>query len=369
MKKVKNKRMVLLLAVVAISLMGYGTTPALEENKMVIEDTYESYNPDDEGIGQFNAEYSKDGKKYKLLEIKTEIIDSYPEKEETIIDVDSDRLYGTNSAEENPPAETIEQDGVYYLKSSVLLSGMTVERTENKKSEIEYNGVSYIDELPERGSVTVTDSLTGKQYKQELPRTDYRITGEDWVDDFSFPITIFSADADTYMLGTTEIPKEADLSQYGTEFLNVLGLSPDYYKIRSIELQDEPYEQDGEMIQAAIAHGSRRVANIVAVFEGNVTIPSEPYWYYQCEYSSIAPEEKIQTVYKIQATASYELVDKTEAATIEKTFWQQFIEFVKNPITIAVLLILFFIVMFLMLIKRKKKKDKPSVTYINDSDK
>lgn len=365
----KNKQIVLFLAVVAISLMGYGTTPALEENRMVIEDTYESYNPNDDGFGQFDAEYSKDGKNYKLLEIKTEIVDSYPEKEETIIDVDSDRFYDTKSAEENPPAETIEQDGVYYLRSSELLSGMTEERTENKKTEIKYNGVSYVDELPERGSVTVTDSLTGKQYKQELPRTDYRIAGEDWVDDFSFPITIFSVDADTYMLGTTEIPKGADLSQYGTEFLNVLGLSPDYYKISSIELQGEPYEQDGEMIQAAIAHGRRRVANIVAVFEGNVTIPSEPYWYYQCKYSSIASEEKIQTIYKIQATASYELVDKTESPTIKKTLWQQFIEFAKNPITIAVLLILFFIVMFLMLIKRKKKKDKPSVTYINDSDK
>lgn len=365
----KNKQIALFLAVVAISLRGYGTTPALEENKMVIEDTYESYNPNDDGVGQFDTEYSKDGKNYKLLEIKTEIVDSYPEKEETIIDVDSDRFYDTKSGEENPPAETIEQDGVYYLKSSELLSGMTEERTENKKTEINYNGVSYVDELPERGTVTVTDSLTGKKYKQELPRTDYRIAGEDWVDDFSFPITIFSVDADTYMLGTTEIAKGADLSQYGTEFLNVLGLSPDYYKISSIELQGEPYEQDGEMIQAAIAHGRRRVANIVAVFEGNVTIPSEPYWYYQCKYTSIVPGEKIQTIYKIQATASYELAEEIESPTIEKSFWQQFIEFVKNPITIAVLLVLFFIVMFLMLIKRKKKKGKPFVTYINDSDK
>ncbi|WP_097006483.1 hypothetical protein [Lacrimispora amygdalina] len=365
----KNKQIVLFLAVVAVSLMGYGTTPALEENKMVIEDTYESYNPDDDGIDQFEVEYSKDGKIYRLLDVKTKIVDSYPEKEETVINIDSNRFYDINSAEENPPAETIEQDGFYYLKSSELLSGMTEERTENKKTEIQYNKVSYIDELPERGPVTVTDSLTGKQYKQELPRTDYRIIGEDWVDDFSFPITIFSVDADTYMLGTTEIPKGADLGQYGTEFLNVLGLSPDYYKISSIELQGEPYEQDGEMLQAATAHGRRRVANIVAVFEGNVTIPSEPYWYYQCEYSSIVPEEKIQTIYKIQATASYELIDQTEADPIEKSLWQQIIEIVKNPVTIAVLLILFFIVMFLMLIKRKKKKDKPSVTYINDSDK
>lgn len=370
----KSKQIVIFLAVAAISLTGYGTLPVLAEEKLVIEEkTYESFNPDGDWTDLFETELSKDGKQYKILEIRTKIIGSYPEQEETIIAVDSDRFFSIISADENPPAEVVEQGVMYYLKNSELIPGMTEKRTENKKTEITYNGVSYIDELPEQGTITVTDSTTGKQYKQELPQTGYRIAAERWMDDFSFPVTIFSVDADSYMLGTTEVPKGVDLSQYGVEFLDVLELSPDYYQITGIVLQGAPYEQDGEMIQTALAHGRRWVADIVATYEGSVIIPPEPYWYYQCEYSSIEPGEEIRTIYSIQATAKYELMDGAETAEAlvtarKKPFWRQLIEFVPNPVTVAVLLILFFIIMVLILIRRKKKKQRPPITYIDGSD-
>lgn len=365
------KRSFKLLVVVPVAiflLMGYGSVPAKAGDTITIEKTFDSYSTDENTFSSvFPETYEKDGKLYKFTTIKSTVIDTQLELEEQLITIDQESSFSEEQAKDNIPLEEIEKEGnVYYLKSSELISKKTEPRTEYGKTTITYNGLGYIDELPSQEIVTVTD-YNGKEYSKKLSRTGYRILSEKWMDDFSFPVTIYSFDADSYMLGGTEIPKGSDLSQYGNEFLSVLGLDADYYQVSSVVLQGQPYEQDGELIQPAVAHGKRRVVDVEATFEGDIAIPAETVWYYQCIYSNIAPGEEIKTIYTIQANATYETIEIPVVK--DKPFWQSIIDFITNPITIAVLLILIFIVMFLILIRRKKKKNRSSVTYIKGLDK
>jgi hypothetical protein len=350
------------LLVLSISLTGYGSFPVCAEETKIQEKIFESNNPDE--TTEFADVYAEEGKQYKLAKVETIVIESRPEVKEQTITLDQDGYNSEKQARENIPLEQTEQDGVtYYLKNSELINSVTEARTEYGKTIIAYNGLEYIDELPDKGVVTVTDSLTGIEYKRELPRSGYDVIAESWKDDFSFPVKIYSYDADSYMLGNIEVPKGADLNQYGAEFLSMLGLSPEYYQINNISLQGEPYNQNDELVQDAVAHGRRRVVDVEATFEGHVSIPAETYWHYQCVYSNINPDDGINTIYTIKAIATYGAI---EEQTLEKTAWEKLIDFVSNPVTIAVLIIFFFFVMSLMLIKRKKKKVKSSVIYIND---
>ena len=364
-------------AAVAISLLGYGGFPAAaeEHNTKTLEKTIESTDPEVDASALFTEEYNDGGILYKLVDVSFQIIsESQENKEETIV-VDQDVFYDASVDESKMKPETIEVEGVtYYLQDAELQLKEVKGRTLEGESEIPYEGVEQINDIPTTGEVTIVDETTGQSYKRELPLTGYQVDQERWVDDFSFPIKIYSYDADHYLLGEVMIPKGTVLSEYGVELLDSLGLSSDYYKVNNVTLVDEPYEYDGELIQQAMAYGSRKVADVTATYAGSYTLPSVTGWYYQCTYSNKDPDKAIDTVYTIKVTATYEqeqsITYEGEPASQEqhKSLLNRLFDFITNPVTLAVLLIFIFIIIVLMLFKRKKKKTESGITYIRNSE-
>ena len=359
-----------LSAAIAISLWGYGGLPAAaeESNTVTLKKTIETTDPEVDVAGIYTEEYIEGDKTYHLKEIEKQIISSEPEMEEETIPIVTEPVYEETELENALPEETIVQNEItYYLISSEVITGTTEERTEYGKTTIAYQDVEYVDELPATGKMTVTDSVTGKEYVKSLPLSEYTVTAENWKDDFTFPVTIYSVDADYYMLGDLAIPKSADLSQYGSDFLSYLRLDSDYYKVNAITLQGEPFEQDGEWVQKATAYGSRRTVDVTAIYEGNVSIPPEKTWQYQCVYSNIDPNEESKMVYNIQVTATYLQVDN-EPEEPTYSLWEKLLNWIKDhPIESIVCILLFILVIVLLLFwvvgkKRRELKDGKYIT-------
>jgi len=360
-------RVALAIVAVAISLMGYGFPAAAEERLMIYieEQTIESTNPSEEV--QFDHEFNDGIYQYHLLGVKKQVIDSWPEVEAVEIEQNYDPIYDTDSAEEDLPPVEIVKDGIpYYLISREPITETVEARSEYGKAEIRYDDLEYIDELPDQGKVTITDSVTGKEYTRELPRSGYRVVSEQWKEGFSFDIIIYSYDADFYLLESLEIPKGSDLSQYGQEFLEYLGLDSNHYRIDSIALSGDPYEMDEELVQNAIARGSKRTVAVVATYEGIVSIPGGERNYYQCTYSNIPAGEKIPMLYKIKATATYEQVKLPEETKSVPNNW---VSWLKNllkehasDILVVLLVLAFVLIVLRILMKRRKKDDKSNQT-------
>lgn len=277
-----------------------------------------------------------------------------PEVEETTV-IDSEPVYGSAELEDNLLRETIVRDGItYYLVKREEISSATKARTEYGKATIVYYDVEYTDELPATGSVTVTDSVTGKEYVESLPRSGYTVTDGHWKDDFTFPVTIYSVDADYYMLGDTVIPRGAELNEYGDELISYLGLEGDCYEVHSVVLQGEPFEQNHEWVQRATAFGSRKTVDVAATYEGNILIPSEAFRFYRYLYSNKDPREKNMTCGVEEAAVNQSTEDEGGAVDMEgsiKNIWYQ-----------AAVLSIFLIpviglVVLLVLIRRRMKKE------------
>lgn len=58
--------------------------------------------------------------------------------------------------------------------------------------------------------------------KERSPSWRRRRPAPQWTGGFQFLITVSGYDADVFQLGNAEIPKDAELSSYGTEFLEYL---------------------------------------------------------------------------------------------------------------------------------------------------
>lgn len=363
----KIKQYIAAVMAIAISLTGYGGQLAaraeeLDPDTIEIKKEYESYNPDQDVSSIFEQELEKDGGWYRLVGIDSKILSSRPEIEVKTISIQTEPTYDIES-ENALPADTIDQEGgTYYLTKHEIQAFVSEARTEYGKATINYNNVEYLDEIPSMGNVTITDTVTGKEYIKSMPRSGYTVVGEHWTDDFSFPIKIYSVDADYYMLGSTQVPKGSDLSQYGEVFLSYLGLNIDNFRVDRVTL-GQTYEDSGELIQEAVAYGSRRTVDVAATYEGSITIPQETAWYYDCEYSNMRQDEEVKTVYSMQATGKYEAIT-VEAVSSSDDLWTQLVNWIQeHPVISAIVAIVILsglmaaILLFLAKNKRKKRRD------------
>jgi len=331
MRSNRNDLTIFQLAAVAISLLlGYGGFPAAaavsgSERTIEVKKSYTTYNPKEDVSAIFEETLEQDGITYQLQDIESQIISFEPEIEEKIISIVTEPVYDETELENIRPEETSVQNEItYYLVSSEVINGTTEERTEYGKNSMTYFDVEYVDQVPETGKVTVTDSVTGKEYVKSLPLSEYTVTAEHWKDDFTFPVTIYSVDADYYMLGDLVILRGSDLVQYGSELISYLGLDRDSYKVNSIMLLGEPFEQDDELVQEAAACGSRRTADVTATYEGNVLIPPEAFHFYRCIYSNIDPHKVSGMSYEMVATATYQLKEnENEAINRMSDMWYE----------------------------------------------
>ena len=126
---------------------------------------------------------------------------------------------------------------------------------------------------PERAVLALKDDVTGLEYEREVPLKKITEKEQNCVEGFSCPLTVSGYDADVFLLGDVEISANEDLSFYGVEILKAAGLSPDYYRIESVEWIGVIYEVDEILYRDAVAKGEKLIRNVEVLYGGQVRVP------------------------------------------------------------------------------------------------
>lgn len=179
----------------------------------------------------------------------------------------------TGSGDQLRPAETMERGGKQYRLISVRIKDAVGGGILTYASA----GIPYMmegrQEPPETARITLEDELSGEEYEREVPLQEIREKEAFWSDDFHFSVTVSGYDADSFLVGDTEIPAGADLAAYGNELLDYLGLPRDCYHVEKVNWSGESYEKEGALCRDAQAEGSKLVRNVEAIYGGQVRTP------------------------------------------------------------------------------------------------
>lgn len=334
---------------VAPLVLGCAGIAHAEETFIEIKKEYRTFMKEEDGRSRFKEVYEKGGIVYRLKSVQINNVEElYPGD---IITYDSDPFVG--DPEEYAPTEEIVKEGKKYtLKTSGLSKVVTEETTKYSESSILYEGVEYIDSLPEDAQVKVINKDLMQELDVILPAVGYKEESAYWDYNFTFPITVRGYDADSYMLGQTEISNRSPLIDHAKLFLSYLNLPSQYYEITSIEWEGDPVSKAGGMIRNATAHGRKFVKDIRGIYGGDVTFPSlEANIYHGTYIDAEAENQTEQIIYKKEATAAYERDGR-------KGFWNFLKWLLTNSVTLSILTILLIILLLLVIVKRVRKRNR-----------
>lgn len=338
------------MSVVAPLVLGCTGMAQAAEKVIEVKKEYRTSIKEEDGKSQFNDIYEKDGLKYRLKAVRIDNVEEiYPGD---IITYDSPPFVG--DSKEYEPKESVNKEGKnYILTKSEIKNVTTDEITKYSETSIFYKGVEYIDPLPEDAEIEVLNEDLDQKLKVRLPVVSYKEEGTYWDYNFTFPVTVTGYDAESYMLGQTEISSNSPLIDHADLLLAYLNLPSQYYEVTSIEWAGEPVLKNGEMTRNATAHGRKLVKDVTGVYGGDVTFPAVKANVFHGVYIESEAENKTeQIIYKKEATATYE--------QINMGFWDFLKWLLSNPVIVAILLLLLLIVIILLILlirsmKRKKK--------------
>lgn len=143
---------------------------------------------------------------------------------------------------------------------------------------VDYKGVEQIDKIPESCEIEVKNKVSGEVVKADVPLASYEYSNYRWTNDFEFLVTVEEADAEVYALGNILVPRRenAPFSGYELQLLELIQVSPEYYRIDSVEWAGEPWtEKSGKIYRQAIAKGAKQVADVQAQYAGDVVFESK----------------------------------------------------------------------------------------------
>ncbi len=159
------------------------------------------------------------------------------------------------------------------------------------EKQVVYSDVEGAEGLPE--SISVTEEVSGIPAEGELYIRDSRIVREEWRDGFRAPVLFHSYGADEYQTGSLVISGEDVLasaveSQEG--ILEVMGLSPQQYRIHSMAWDGEAFEdEDGQLCRRAMAEGQKLVRDYEITYEGEVAYMEPVSYEMEMAYRPVLP--------------------------------------------------------------------------------
>lgn len=220
--------------------------------------------------------------------------------------------------EKKEPDQIIEHDGKMYHRISMEL------RDAKEEGILHYVSTSILYELegsqepPASAVVTLLDDRTGASYEREVFRKEVIEKEVLWESTFSFPLTVYGYDADTFILGDYEIPSNSSLSEYGPIFLETMGLFEDAYRIDRIEWIGESYEEEGILCRNAVAYGEKLIRQTEVVYGGQIQTPDRVGKQYVAVYEESIEEtiEEIETSVEMireETTQPQESISELEA--------------------------------------------------------
>jgi len=279
------------------------------------------------------------------------------------ISSEGDKLIITSPAfvddpENHLPEEQYEYGGqIYDLASYEIINTALKERTKSVSDVVDYKGVEQIDKIPVSSEFEVKNRVTGEIVSVDVPLASYEYGNYHWSNDFEFLVTVEEADADVYALGNILVPKRenAPFSGYEIELLNLIQVSPDYYRLDNVEWAGDPWtEKNGKIYRQAVAKGAKQVADVQAQYAGNVVFEAKP-------------GKAVRALYTLE---SHEEVKPNESSQGKKGLWDYLkdlldfiLNFIKNHPVISVSIGLVIIIASMILIfdhlsKKNKKEDK-----------
>lgn len=240
---------------------------------------------------------------YILSEIGAPLVISREEVTPKKLSYESEVFTG-DGAEYEPDTVITGEDGKpYHLILKELKEQTAQERTEYKETSVTYSSVEAGVEIPDQKKLEFEDMDTKQTVTAVLDLKSQETIREYWSDDFVFNITVTRYDADVFTLNGVEVPKGADLTDYADEFLKYLRLDEDFYQIKEISWDGEPYERNGYLVRNAIGTGRKYVRDIRAAYGGQVTLPSIVGKAWRCTYEEEIPaEEQMLLTMAVQAT-------------------------------------------------------------------
>lgn len=150
-------------------------------------------------------------------------------------------------------------------------------RLRQVEKEVVYEQVEDAAGLPDTIDLSVREA--GETVTVSCQAKTRKILRERWKDDFSFPITVHAYDADYYLVGDRLIPqKEGHPELEGCKelLLELIGVSPEAYRITEILWQGAPYEdENGSLCRDALARGDRLVRDYQILYAGTARLPGE----------------------------------------------------------------------------------------------
>ena len=383
--------MLLLFAALSFNLYGISAQAApndtektqeagVKEDVQYREKTYLSdTDKPEEQKAEFDPSITIDGKTYVLDSVNYEVQSKKKlEAPEGNIKIVTSAPFVDEESNHVPEGEMKEGGKSYYLKSYEVVDTKLDARTEPVSDTITYSNIPVDSKIPEMAKLSVKDSVTGKNVEVQVPLSDKEFTEPHWISGFEFPITVSNYDAGVFDLNGREITlsEDAPLKGHENELLNMIGVSAEDYRINSIAWDGGSYTENGVVYRKLKATGEMRVTDCKATYAGVANLPEVDAKAVQAVYS----DRRIATAsnaagtgtdggaaysYTMKATAKY--VTNTEPLK-QKSFLDRLIEFITNPVVIAVLLTLLFIVLVIWLVRRKKKKESDKFLYISDDD-
>lgn len=349
-----------------------GVTEKDEKFKTTI--TFESYKDDETGYNDLTESIKIGDTEFVLNSIENlKMVDANTPEPKTM--KITSEVFVKNEADSYAPEETVKKDGVNWsLVEKNLVDCDMEERTKDATTTKRYVAVEKGVPVPDSIEYTCDDEATGISVNEQLPLTD-QTEGAWYWEPFEFPISIAGYGADVLDLNGTEVPRDEPLINYADKFLEMLSLSPDYYRIDSIDWDGDPYERNGETYRNAVGVGEKYVRDIDAVYSATISLPALDGAYWTAEYKEILDDSR-KAVYTYTADAVYiTTVEQTPMGRILgmiSAFYHKVIEAIQDHPVLAGLQILVIAALIVFLVSRRKKKclydDSRKCTYGRDCD-
>lgn len=159
------------------------------------------------------------------------------------------------------------------------------------EKQVVYLGVEGAGGLPE--SISVQEECSGQPAEGELSLREARMTGEEWRDGFSAPVTFHSYGADGYEAGSIVIDSQDMLAgavKAQNEILGMMGLKPEEYRILTMEWAGDPFEdEEGQTCRQATARGQKLVRDYETTYEGEVAYMEPVSYEMEMVYRPVLP--------------------------------------------------------------------------------
>jgi len=340
-----KKKIIFTICMVLCLVYPSGPVQAAEPETRQEVKTYEVKNPD--GVTDLQADFPSsiqvDEKTWNLVDCQYETLKKEDLTEDRILtaEVTSDWIL-----EDYIPPETIEKDGKVYTLAGITETVQPKERTTQATAETVYSDRISKPDIPLTCDTTIYDDLLQTDVSVTLPLSSVTNSDYQWVNDFTFTLTVQDVSALYYELGgdwisTDQVP---DLG-YAPEILRMLNLSTDVYRISSMRWDGAAYQTaDGRYERIITGTGSRYVTTYTAAYADTVSLSAAQGKVYTATYSLTEPIPTGETIYTIQATAIYELAEEGV-----------------SPLLIAISIMVFILLILgilFFLAKKKKNKNK-----------